>query len=397
MPLAQCRRLAAALLLASASPAISCDAITSCDECAGSTYYETECFWCADRCWALTDWYPSLCEDVSQCASDYSMSTCTGVCEADKVLPANFSVTTAQCLLGAANASYCESDNAAYTCAEAFGELGLTVSSKVDCNVTENSVSVLLHPARNAIVVAFRGTEFADWNNLVQDLSAITTVDIASSLSGWAPLPPGVDAGRVGAGFVSGYASLRDGLFAALQKALRQLEREASRREGGAARPLLAKPKLLLTGHSLGGALAQVAAADITFNQPNGSAVLAAVSSLGLWTFESPRPGDEAFAAFSAEYCFAGGDRWTVEDYFDPIPKLPAQSLGFAHPLPIALVGPRPGEVRQLTAQQDGVVRVSTAQSPFYYHAEATIMGILSAMPGAVKDAGGKPEQCAHI
>jgi triacylglycerol lipase len=73
--------------------------------------------------------------------------------------------------------------------------------------------------------------------------------------------------------------------------------------------------RLWLTGHSLGGALATLAAAHI------GSEAIH-----GLYTFGAPRVGDAAFTAFLPGKChvrFVHRDDW--------VPQIPPEFLGFVH------------------------------------------------------------------
>jgi len=223
-------------------------------------------------------------------------------------------------MLGASNASYCESANAKYKCELAYGEIGLTLSSKFDSAKPYNSGSVLLVPNKNIIIAVFRGTEFSSWSNLVQDVQSIDKQSLASGLAEFKP-PAGVNAGKVGKGFVDAYSSIRSQFFGAMKKALKELAQANYNNQ--------TKPKLIITGHSLGGALASDAAADLKFNTANSS-VGESMASVEVWTFESPRPGDVDFALASQQHMTA--NQWHIENYFDLIPKLPGVDEGFAHP-----------------------------------------------------------------
>jgi hypothetical protein len=183
------------------------------------------------------------------------------------------------------------------------------------------------------------------------------------------------------------YQGLRAGFFSALEKAQRQLR--VLGQGGGVSN----KPKLMITGHSLGGAIASIAAMDLKFNSVNAS-VLEGFASLAVWTFESPRPGDPHFSATLTNNVTS--DMWTVENYFDLIPDLPGEDVGFMHPLRIALVGPHPGEIRELTEKQDATNHEAYAHTPVYYHSEEVVMSMLNGLPGAAP-APGRPEQCAQL
>jgi hypothetical protein len=62
----------------------------------------------------------------------------------------------------------------------------------------------------------------------------------------------------------------------------------------------------------------------------------------------------------------------------------------------IVLIGPHSGEIRELTAKEDGTTHESTAKSPTYYHTEASLMAVLGGLPGAAP-APAKPEMCAEL
>ena len=111
-----------------------------------------------------------------------------------------------------------------------------------------------------ALVVAFAGTDPLVFENVITD------VDIRTAQGG---------ANR---GFRDGVEGVRGPLVDAL------------RADGG-------RKPLFLTGHSLGGALAAVAASRLT--APDGAARAAAVETErieGVVTFGMPRPGDDEFA-----------------------------------------------------------------------------------------------------
>lgn len=78
------------------------------------------------------------------------------------------------------------------------------------------------------------------------------------------------------------------------------------------------------TGHSLGGALATLCAAQMKKVAP--------AESVYLFTYGSPRVGDDGFAAF-VDKTF-GWKHYRVTHLNDPIPRLPPQWAGFSHPGP---------------------------------------------------------------
>jgi hypothetical protein len=118
--------------------------------------------------------------------------------------------------------------------------------------------------------------------------------------------------GRVHSGFADAFAQISECLDAIL--ALRTPNQ-----------------KLWLTGHSLGGALATLAAAHI------GSEAIH-----GLYTFGSPRVGDSAFTAVLPK---RGHHRFVHRD--DWVPQIPPEFLGFVHRGKLqSVAGSQPRNVR---------------------------------------------------
>lgn len=124
-------------------------------------------------------------------------------------------------------------------------------------------------------------------------------VNVSFDLTPCDPARPGC--GQVHAGFAAAWAEVREAVLA---------KAAAAACEG--------KP-LLLAGHSLGGALAVLAAAELT---ARGIPVAA------VHTFGAPRPGDAAFAAAWT----VPTERWV--NHQDPVPLLPWSgffSAGYQH------------------------------------------------------------------
>lgn len=80
----------------------------------------------------------------------------------------------------------------------------------------------------------------------------------------------------------------------------------------------------IVTGHSLGGALAHVCAAALKRTSP--------AADISLYTFASPRVGNQVFAKFINKNFVRKNYR--VTHLNDPIPRLPGRLLGFAHTSP---------------------------------------------------------------
>ncbi|WP_240941146.1 lipase family protein [Paenibacillus sp. HB172176] len=101
------------------------------------------------------------------------------------------------------------------------------------------------------------------------------------------------NAGQTHKGFTDIYTSARDSVFSLLS----QLSPD--------------KP-LFITGHSLGGALATLAALDIACNSPLSSPIV--------YTFGAPRVGDPKFVQL---YNYSVGTHWRFQNEFDIVPHLP--------------------------------------------------------------------------
>ncbi|GEM_PF-837994 len=133
----------------------------------------------------------------------------------------------------------------------------------------------------DVVLVAFRGTEsLGDW---------LSNLDLASRQ--W-----------------PGHGELHNGFLACYERVKNLVLAEVSK--GGRAK------KLWLTGHSLGGALATIAAADLT------SAHVVA----GVHTFGQPRLGDQSFQRFIEQHLPNKFFRFVNDD--DIVPRIPP---GFEH------------------------------------------------------------------
>lgn len=93
-----------------------------------------------------------------------------------------------------------------------------------------------------------------------------------------------------------------------------------------ALQPLLSahpSAKLMITGHSLGGALATFAALDIK-KRINPS------NQLNFYTFGSPRTGNQAFTDYVMQQ-FPNGLYKRVTHYTDVVVQVPPRQMGFNH------------------------------------------------------------------
>mmetsp|Transcript_72917 Transcript_72917/g.136196 ORF Transcript_72917/g.136196 Transcript_72917/m.136196 type:complete len:808 (-) Transcript_72917:67-2490(-) len=145
------------------------------------------------------------------------------------------------------------------------------------------------------LLVTFRGT--SDWGDVMTDIST-TPVDLG-------PL------GKVHSGFWRAYDSVRDALGATLAAGC------CGSAEGW---------EVLFTGHSLGGALASLAALDTSLKSRGEPLAGVKVKAV---TYGAPRVGDERFCQVYDVYAH---DTWRVFSASDIIPCMPPTSFfGFTH------------------------------------------------------------------
>ena len=144
----------------------------------------------------------------------------------------------------------------------------------------------------DTLVLSFRGSE--NLQNWVENLK-IAKTDRNMSCAGC----------KVHSGFFDCWRSLSARMVGEL-RALR------------ASRPLA---EVFVTGHSLGAAIAMIAAYELEYEE--------GIPVAGVYTFGQPRVGNAAFQAF----CNARAPRrtWRLTHWRDPVPHLPLRSMGFAH------------------------------------------------------------------
>ncbi|KAI9761622.1 MAG: hypothetical protein M1840_001738 [Geoglossum simile] len=79
--------------------------------------------------------------------------------------------------------------------------------------------------------------------------------------------------------------------------------------------------KLIVTGHSLGGAIATLAISELRYLGYNAT----------LYTFGAPMAGNQELATYISNQ---PGGNYRITHFNDPVPLLPPPSLGFAHTAP---------------------------------------------------------------
>ncbi|MGB7084240.1 MAG: lipase family protein [Phormidesmis sp.] len=188
----------------------------------------------------------------------------------------------------------------------------------VDKGSTDTQLAVLEDPSAQLAVIVFRGSDAdKDWEiNLQQgtreqdwtpeekrekkeDVKEMVTdsKEMVYPATYGEPSRPV----KMHSGFISAYLSVRDEIH-------RQIAQSSATR-------------YIVTGHSLGGALATLCAVDLQYNF--GDRI-----SIEAYTFGSPRVGN---AAFAESYNQRVPDTWRVVNGWDAVVGLPAPWQGYRH------------------------------------------------------------------
>ncbi|KAH6573127.1 hypothetical protein BASA60_006206 [Batrachochytrium salamandrivorans] len=166
---------------------------------------------------------------------------------------------------------------------------------------------VAIQPSSKTIVVAFRGAvEFSDWiiNIRFKKRSAPWLNDgVVSTNRKRVPFPNNLE---IHSGFQSAYLDIRSLMMAGI--------RTAQKKYPGF--------KLVFTGHSLGGALASLAAADYV-NHESGD-----TSYVSVYSYGEPRIGNSQWADWFDNLPLAS---YRVTSQSDPVPRLPPYIMGYRH------------------------------------------------------------------
>lgn len=157
-----------------------------------------------------------------------------------------------------------------------------------DTTVTDTTGFVAIDTTNSLIVVSFRGSRsIQNW---------IANVDFGTTATTICSGCPGHT------GFWNSWQEARSIVVPAVQAAR-------------AAHPSF---QILVTGHSLGGAVADFAAADLRNS---------GYSNVVLYTFGAPRVGPAALS----DYITAQGNNYRVTHLNDPVPRLPTLNMGYVH------------------------------------------------------------------
>ncbi|TPP41537.1 Lipase (class 3) family protein [Leishmania donovani] len=202
-------------------------------------------------------------------------------------------------------ASYCDMRRVqSWTCSSACGSVAaFELTAVMNHIITGAGGFVGVDHATQQIAVAFRGT-----GNIQSILAGINVLlakyDKSSSCGSQC---------EVHNGFYASYMSLRQQTRDAVLKLIRK----------GPTYEILA------TGHSLGGAMALLAAADLQerLNNLESSSDLKPVP---VYTFGAPRVGNAAFAEW-VDSLLAKGAKYRITHAGDPVVLVPARTWGYVH------------------------------------------------------------------
>jgi len=173
-----------------------------------------------------------------------------------------------------------------------------TVGAYTSNDKTQNFGIVIVSHSNNQIIVALRGTVETSTTNLIED------ADILPRVQAWKKYPQVNSKVFVHPGFWSSWNLLKTGIFQGIDQARAQYN----------------ATKVTFTGHSLGGAMATIAAMDYWATTGNPSRVI---------TFGSPRVGNYYFAHFFEQVFGLNSYRFVNHDDF--IPHLPFEDMGYYH------------------------------------------------------------------
>ncbi len=227
-----------------------------------------------------------------------------------------------------------------------YDRLGLEVIAFLDSGEDEEADTQVLVLGGDAIViVAFCGTDTHDRKATLRDVKTDARIGQLEVEVG--------EAGRV---------RIHRGFSSALDAIWEELEQLAAPRRQG--RPLW------LTGHSLGGALANLAA--WRWHR-------AGVPVAGVVTFAAPKLGDTAFVADFEERLGERSQQWSTE--LDPITRLPEKTKGKAY----AKVGVTHVVHASGKAELDTVQKMSSVPNPLAHRTLAYLNYLYRALPEEVR------------
>lgn len=177
----------------------------------------------------------------------------------------------------------------------ASSSTSLTHTTRIE-TLTDVTGFIALDHSNKAIIVSFRGSQSID--NWLTNLNfGLVPTDLCARCTAHA-------------GFWQSWVDARDTVIPAVK----------------ATAANYADYQIAITGHSLGGAIAPFAAAQLR-NQG---------MRVALYTFGSPRVGGPTLSSYISSQ---GGGNYRVTHWNDPVPRLPLLTLGYVHISPEYYIG----------------------------------------------------------
>ncbi|MCJ1392727.1 hypothetical protein MMC18_005598 [Xylographa bjoerkii] len=204
-------------------------------------------------------------------------------------------------MAGYAAAAYCPSNNdspgtqvtyPASNCPLVEAANATTMMEFEDTKSTDDTGFVAIDDKNRMVIVAFRGSD--SWTNWVVNLEMIRVA------TGWC------DDCNVHDGYWKSWHEIKDRIVPLLEKAVEEHP----------------EYRIIITGHSLGAAIATIAAAEVRMIGPHF------MKFTELYSYGSPRVGNRPLAAFLSTHSKLSY-RITAAD--DPIPRMPGAVLGYRH------------------------------------------------------------------
>eukprot|EP00842_Homolaphlyctis_polyrhiza_P002073 jgi/Hompol1/2867/HPOL_006200-RA len=195
-----------------------------------------------------------------------------------------------------ARSTYCLEGLADWQCAtcKALATQGTTNVSLLGDPINNSFGFVAVNPPSKLIVLAFRGTRNLD--NWIKDLMAANSTGTNQTTRADAEFPGSPAESRVHMGFLAAWEFLRDDAIARVGWHLNQNPDYT----------------ILVTGHSLGGAIATMASVDlVTRANINANKII-------IMTINQPRVGNPIFAQWIASFDFQDSLRLVNENDLTP-------------------------------------------------------------------------------
>jgi len=191
-----------------------------------------------------------------------------------------------------ASASYCHPDAISlWTCS--FCSVPNVTATVLYDRKTDTQAYIGFENSSNSIIVSFRGTDLLSLPNWIEDLSVGLKREY-NKCKGC----------EIDDGFAKAHDAIQDQVFNSVDSMFQSYP----------------AANLLITGHSLGGALAVLTAVDMALKYNN--------VSISLYTYGCPRVGNEQFADYFDGMKITS---YRVVHWADPIARLPPQPLHYQH------------------------------------------------------------------